>query len=154
MHEKYKQFGKSEVFRNRTLLTEFLIEYKLFFKPNESLNPSCSSCRTKIWNNYLININKKPMEKKDIKCKYRLKKKYNGIIFESNPVRNGEMTDEKAKELLLWHPAHELLFDVLPEEVEVIEVVDNVSEIVVKKIPKKEEKILPKRKKRTPKAKK
>lgn len=130
MDRKFIKYGKAEVFRNRDLLADFLKEYQKHF--GSKLNPSCSSCRGEYWNNY-INLNIETME-----CKYRLKAKYNGVtMMDKVPILNGEMTDEKAKELLLWHPAHELLFDVLPDEVEIMETVDNVSEIVVKQIPKK-----------------
>ena len=145
MDEKYLKFGRNKVFRNRDLLAEFLKEYRLFFNPIEAINPTCASCRSKIWTNYIQNINKKPMKKQKINCKYRLKAKYNGIIYNSEPVRNGEMTDELAIEVLKWHPAHELLFDILPEEVEVIKIVDNVAEVVVKKTPPKK-KVITKRK--------
>lgn len=135
MNEKYRRFGKAEVFRNKSLLNQFLKEYSGYFGKGK-LNPNCTSCRSEIWNKYIANLNKKTMEKN--KCKYRLKAKYNGITMEDKvPIFNGEMTDEKAKELLLWHPAHELLFDILPEEVKVLEIVDNISETIVKKIPKK-----------------
>ncbi len=135
MNEKYKEHGKAEVFRNRNLLASFLKEYNNHF--GVKLNPSCSSCRTEYWNNY-ISLNTETMVK--VECKYRLKAKYNGITMtDLVPILNGEMTDEKAKELLLWHPAHELLFDILPDEVEIGKIVDNVAEIVVIQIPKKNE---------------
>ena len=145
MDKRFLEYGKAEVFKNRSLLNQFLKEYKQYF--GKKPEPSCSKCRTEYWNNYINLINDTMATKK---CKYRLKAKYNGVsMADKVQIFNSEMTDEKAKELLLWHPAHELLFDILPDEIEVIETVDNIAEIVVKKIPKKK-----KPKRRTPKNKK
>lgn len=66
--------------------------------------------------------------RKIVKCDFVLKAKYNGIQLGTNgqPIRNGEMNNKIARELLLKHPAGALLFDKMPEgeptEVKEIEV--------------------------------
>lgn len=54
--------------------------------------------------------------KTENKSKYTLKAKYNGIQLGVNgqPIRNGEMTDKQAFELLKKHPRGAELFDVIP----------------------------------------
>ncbi len=124
MDKRFREYGKAEVFKNRSLFNQFLKEYNKHFggKPE----PSCSKCRTEYWNNY-INLISNTMGAK--KCKWELKLKYNGITMSDKvPILNSEMTDEKALELYYWHPAHELLFEVMPKR--------------IPKEPKKEEEII------------
>ena len=115
MNSKYKEKGYQAVFRDSSkngLLFEFLTEYKATFGGGK-LNPNCSSCRAEYWDNYL-NLFTMATEKKS---SYLLKAKYNGINLtpQGRPLRNGEMTDEQAKELLEKHPAGASLFDFIPE---------------------------------------
>lgn len=114
MDAKYKEHGRSQVFRDKSkggLFSSFLKEYRQKF--GVSVTPSCNKCLTTYWNNYLNLF----VMTQEIKCDYRLKAKYNGIQLGANgqPIRNGEMTNEIAKELLEKHPAGELLFDEIPE---------------------------------------
>ena len=55
--------------------------------------------------------------KETIKCDYVLHAKYNGIQLGRNgqPIRNGEMTNKIAKELLEKHPRGAALFSKMPE---------------------------------------
>ena len=113
MNKRFREYGKAEVFKNKSLLNQFLKEYKQYF--GEKPEPSCSKCRTEYWNNY-INLISNTMGAK--KCKWELKLKYNGITMSDKvPILNSEMTDEKALELYYWHPAHELLFEVMPKRI-------------------------------------
>lgn len=115
MIDSYLKHGKATVFRDTSkggLLSQFLNDYRKQFGTGK-LNPSCSSCRDTYWNNY-ENLFKM---KETVQCDYVLKTKYNGIQLGVNgqPVRNGEMTNKIAKELLDKHPRGALLFDVIPE---------------------------------------
>lgn len=138
MTDKYIKYGKAAIFRDKSrdgLLIQFLKEYKVKFGGGV-LNVDCSRCRAEYWNNYINSFKMK----EPVKCDYELHKKYNGIQLGTNgqPIRNGEMTNEIAKELLDKHPHGAKLFSVIPvvEEIEVKE------EVVVEK---------PKKRKRTPK---
>lgn len=102
------------IFRDKKrdgLLFQFLTQYKSEF--GGVLNPSCSSCRLDYWTKYQNLFNMKA----EVVSLYRLKAKYNGMQLGANgqPIRNGEMTDAIAEELLSKHPAGALLFDVMPE---------------------------------------
>lgn len=114
MSDEFLKYGKTTTFRDTSkggLFGQFLKSYSIEFG-NKTLNPSCSSCRTEYWNNYL-NLFKMKTENKS---KYTLKAKYNGIQLGVNgqPIRNGEMTDKQAFELLKKHPRGAELFDVIP----------------------------------------
>lgn len=140
MVDKYKKLGKAAVFRDTSrngLLTNFLKDYKLEFGGGK-LNPSCSSCRNDYWNNYL-NLFKM---KQEVVCDYELHQKYSGGIqlgVNGRPIRNGEMTNEIAEELLKTHPRGALLFSKMPE-VKEIEVVAEEVEEPVKKVRKRKAK--------------
>lgn len=120
MTDKYLELGKAAVFRDTSrngLLTNFLRDYKQQFGGGK-LNPSCSSCRADYWNNYL-NLFKM---KKEVKCDYVLHKKYSGGVklkFNGSPIRNGDMTNEQAEELLKTHPRGALLFSKMPKVKEI-----------------------------------
>lgn len=138
MTEEFLKHGKESTFRDRSrggLFTKFLIQYNKEFGVSK-LNPSCPSCRRDYWNKYL-----KLFEmKKKVQCSYTLHEKYNGISlnFGGRPIRNGEMTNEQAKELLNKHPHGAKLFSVIPELIEIKEVVNKeVKEVVKKKKTKK-----------------
>ena len=64
------------------------------------------------------------MDKPKILCDFVLKAKYNGIQIGANgqPIRNGEMTNEIAIELMEWHPLGKGLFDVCPTDEELSEI--------------------------------
>lgn len=111
MDEKYIKLGKQQVFRNKVVLLSFLKEYKQYFKTG-NLTPSCSSCKTKYWNNYTNLF----IMKEKTECDYILHQKYNGIQLGTNgqPIRNGEMTNEIGKELLENHPRGKDLFSKIP----------------------------------------
>ena len=115
MTEKFLKYDLQTVFRDKSkggLLFEFLTEYKKEFNTG-SLNPSCKICRKEYWTNYQ-NLFKMSDE---IKSEYILKAKYNGIQLGVNgqPIRNGEMTDKIAKELIKKHPHGKNLFSFIPE---------------------------------------
>lgn len=115
MNEKYLKYDMATVFRDTTkggLLLNFLRDYKKHFNTGK-LNPSCSSCRLEYWRNYINLFKNKEMEK----SKYILKLKYNGINLGATgqPIRNGEMTDKQAEELIKNHPKGKDLFDFIPE---------------------------------------
>tara|TARA_R110000787_G_scaffold196468_2_gene307847 strand:- start:985 stop:1374 length:390 start_codon:yes stop_codon:yes gene_type:complete len=118
MSDEFLKYGKATTFRDLSkggLFAKFLKSYGNEFG-TKKLNPSCSSCRTEYWNNYL-NLFKMKTENKS---KYTLKSKYNGIQLGVNgqPIRNGEMTDKQAFELLKKHPRGAELFDVIPVKAE------------------------------------
>ena len=77
--------------------------------------------------------------KTGVKCDYRLHKKYEGITLKYNGVRirNADLTNELAKELIAKHPHGVKLFDIIPKEIEVkeIEVVEE-----IKVVPKRKRK--------------
>jgi len=115
------EYGKSKTFGDKSkggLFSLFLKEYKEHFK--RSVTPGCGKCLTRYWNDY---TNLFTMSKPEVKCDFRLKAKYNGIQIGANgqPIRNGEMTNETAVQLLEWHPMHEDLFDICPNEKELLE---------------------------------
>jgi len=113
--QNWLEYSKESIFRDTAkggLLFLFLKDYQKEF----GIKPiaSCRKCLNSYWNNYL-NLYK--MEN-TVKCDYELHKKYNGIQLgvNGNPIRNGEMTNEVAKELLEKHPRGEMLFSKLPKE--------------------------------------
>lgn len=59
-------------------------------------------------------------QNKNIDCDYELHKKYNGIQLGTTgrPIRNGEMTNEIARELMEKHPRGVLLFSKYPVIIE------------------------------------
>jgi len=123
MRDVYKEHGRSRTFGDKSkggLFSSFLKEYKNHF--GVSVTPGCGTCLSKYWNNY---TNLFTMNKIKVDCDFKLKKKYNGIQIGANgqPIRNGEMTNEKALELMEWHPLHEGLFDEVPD-VELIADID------------------------------
>jgi len=116
MSEEFLKYGKKTVFGDLSkdgLLFRFLSEYNAIFGEKKH-NLSCSSCREKIWNNYL-NLFKMKKSNTD----YILKAKYNGIQdgFSGQPLRNGEITKSQALKLIKNHPKGEDLFDFIPENV-------------------------------------
>lgn len=120
MDSKFLNFGSVTVFKDKTkggLLSQFIKEYVKHFGGN--FNLSCPKCKTKYWENY------KNLHKMKSTSKYVLKAKYNGIQLGVNgqPLRNGEMTDKQAKELISKHPKGKDLFEKYPK-VKLDEVVD------------------------------
>tara|TARA_R110000803_G_scaffold149081_7_gene214552 strand:- start:2364 stop:2795 length:432 start_codon:yes stop_codon:yes gene_type:complete len=120
MSDEFLKYGKETIFRDLSrggLFAKFLKSYSEEFG-NKKLNPACSSCRTEYWNNYL-NLFKMKTENKS---KYTLKAKYNGIQLGINgqPIRNGEMTDKQAFELLKKHPRGADLFEEAPVKVKAV----------------------------------
>tara|TARA_R110002049_G_scaffold309180_1_gene518126 strand:- start:15808 stop:16203 length:396 start_codon:yes stop_codon:yes gene_type:complete len=116
MTDEFLKYDMQTVFRDTTkdgLLFQFLTEYKKEFKTG-SLNPSCKTCRSEMWNNYINLFKPKEMAS----SKYVLKAKYNGINLGATgqPLRNGEFTDKQALELLKKHPKGVDLFEVIPEK--------------------------------------
>tara|TARA_R110002012_G_scaffold119725_1_gene268819 strand:+ start:171 stop:560 length:390 start_codon:yes stop_codon:yes gene_type:complete len=119
MDKRFLNYGMEAVFRDSSkdgLFFQFLSEYKEYFNSGK-LNPACASCRKKYWSNYL----KLFKMKNEVKCDYVLKAKYNGINLTptSQPIRNGEMTNKIALELLKKHKKGAELFEVIPEKKEV-----------------------------------
>ena len=116
MDKRFLNYGMEAVFRDSSkngLFFQFLTEYKKHFNSGK-LNPACASCRKKYWSNYL----KLFKMKNEVKCDYVLKAKYNGINLTptSQPIRNGEMTNKIALELLKKHKKGAELFEVIPEK--------------------------------------
>jgi len=116
------KYDKGAIFRDKSkggLLSIFLKEYKEQF--GGSINPSCRKCLNSYYGNYINSLNMSEL----VKCDYELHAKYNGIQLGANgqPIRNGEMTNKKAKELLEKHPHGAKLFVKIPEvkEIEVVE---------------------------------
>lgn len=114
MQAIYLEYGRSRTFGDKSkggLLSSFLKEYRIEF--GVSVTPGCNSCLTKYWNNYTNLF----IMKAENTCSFKLKQKYNGIWMKgyNKPIRNGDMTNELALQLLQKHPAGEKLFDVIPE---------------------------------------
>lgn len=112
---KWLKYDKGSIFRDkkpRGLLSLFLKDYKNEF--GGSINPSCIHCLEAYYNNF---INQFVMEAKEQKCKFRLKLKYEGIKspVTRRPIRNGDLTDEQAIELIEKHPHGKMLFDKIPQ---------------------------------------
>lgn len=111
--QDWLNIGKGTIFRDKTkngLLFEFLKEYKEEF--GGSINPNCSKCLEKYYNNYLNSL-----KMSDLTHGFLLHKKYNGISLNvrTRPLRNGEMTEKQAIELLEKHPHGALLFEEIPK---------------------------------------
>ena len=128
MRAIYKEYGKSRTYGDKSkggLFSSFLKEYRDYF--GVSVTPGCNKCLTKYWSDY---ENIFIMSKQVIECSFRLKAKYNGIQLGANgqPIRNGEMTNEIAVELLEWHPLGVDLFDTIPD-IEVIAEINDKDEI-------------------------
>lgn len=118
MRDIYLTHGKSKTYGDKSkggLFACFLKEYREHFK--RSVTPGCGKCLGQYWRDYTQIFTQM---KQAVECKFRLKAKYNGIQIGTNgqPIRNGEMTDETAVNLLEWHPLHEDLFDICPNEEE------------------------------------
>jgi hypothetical protein len=116
MNEEFLKYGKQTVFGDLSkggLLFRFLSEYNRKFGEKKH-NLSCSTCREDIWNNYL-NLFK--MKKSN--SEYVLKAKYNGIQdgFSGQPLRNGEITEAQALNLIKTHPKGKDLFEFIPEKI-------------------------------------
>ena len=114
MDKRYLDIGRQAVFRDTTkggLLYQFIRDYKSYF--NSGFNLSCQKCKDNYWNNYK-NLFKMASKEHG----YVLKKKYNGIQLgiNGNPLRNGEMTEKQAIELLSKHPKGKELFISIPEK--------------------------------------
>ena len=110
--QDWLNIGKGTIFRDKTkngLLFEFLKEYKEEF--GGSINPNCSKCLEKYYINYLNSL-----KMSDITHGFILQKKYNGISLNvrTRPLRNGEMTEAQAIELLEKHPHGAKLFEEIP----------------------------------------
>lgn len=90
----------------------FLKDYTKLF--STKVNPSCKNCLK----NYLQNYKSKLLNMEN-NCKYRLKKKYNGIQTKFGSgifVTNDNITDELGKELFKNHKNPEQLFERYPKE--------------------------------------
>ena len=110
----WSNYNKEAIFKDKTrggLLSQFLKEYQEQF--NVITTPGCRKCLDRYFNNYLKLT---AMAPETNKCDYELHKKYNGIQLGTNgqPIRNGEMTNEIAKELLEKHPHGAKLFSIIP----------------------------------------
>ena len=93
-----------------TFLTDYKKEYNL-----KTVSASCSSCFSKYYDNYL-NSKPKKMSKK-AKCDYELHKKYENITLKygGERIRNRDLTNTLAKELLDKHPHGAKLFCKMPK---------------------------------------
>lgn len=117
----WQNIGKAAIFSDKTkngLLFQFLKEYKQQF--GGSISPGCRKCLEKYYNNYLNSFKMSTEQSHG----YKLKLKYNGISLNSRsrPLRNGEMTEKQAIELLEKHPHGAKLFDSIPKAPVKIEV--------------------------------
>ena len=96
------------------LLVSFLADYRDTF--NIEVNASCGSCFNKYYTDYLNSL---PMdETKFEKCDYELHKKYENITlkFSGKRIRNRDLTNELAKDLIANHPHGEKLFSVIAKK--------------------------------------
>jgi len=105
----YKPF---EIFDSKLLTISFANDFFHLF--GEKLNVGCRKCLEASYKR-MINFNFKEM-KKDNDCEYLLKSKYEGIFWKGNPIRNGDLTDKVAKDLLKNHKAGKDLFEKIPVE--------------------------------------
>lgn len=112
----WKKYDKETIWADKKrggLLVSFLKEYRDEFKV--VVNASCSSCFNTYYSNYLKSL---PMEEtKKVKCDYRLKLKYENISLKygGKRIKNADLTNELAIELLEKHPHGAMLFDVIPK---------------------------------------
>jgi len=96
------------------LLVSFAIAY--LKETGKQVNVNCGKCITSAYNE-MTKKYLEPMKKSTVKCDWELHFKYNGIQLGANgqPIRNGEMTNEIAKELHDKHPHGAKLFSVMPK---------------------------------------
>lgn len=112
----WKKYDKQTIFADKKkggLFVTFLKEYRDEF--NVEVNADCPSCFNTYYSNYLKSL---PMEEpKKVKCDYRLKLKYENISLKygGKRIRNRDLTNELAIELLEKHPHGAMLFDVIPK---------------------------------------
>lgn len=97
------------IVKNRALFKQFILDYERHFG---KLNIGCNLCIKDAHRKLVKKLNSRNMETP----KYRLKKKYEGTFWKGNPIRNGDLTEQVAKDLIANHPAGKLLFDILPKE--------------------------------------
>ena len=114
----WEKYDKETIFADKKkggLLVTFLVEYKELFKL-KTINASCGSCFSGYYDNYLKTL---PMaEEKKEKCDYLLHKKYENITlkFGGVRIRNRDLTNKLAIELLNKHPHGEKLFSKIPKK--------------------------------------
>ena len=107
--------SKESIFRDKSkggLLVHFTIAYNK--ETNTVLDINCPLCFNQAYKRMELKYKKK-MET-NVKCDWKLHEKYNGINIGTNgdPIRNGEMTNDVAKELHDWHPNGDSLFEIMP----------------------------------------
>ncbi|WP_462250431.1 hypothetical protein [Ekhidna sp.] len=98
------------------LALQFCQDYKDLFGPDAHCCHTCPSFENKI-NKYIQKIS----TMKEVKNSgFELKPMYNGIQpkFGAAPVSNGNLTDEKAIELINEHPKGKDLFEKLPDNID------------------------------------
>lgn len=128
----WTKYDKQSIFNDKKkggLLVSFLTEYKEHFKLN-TVNASCAKCFNSYYENYLNSLPMAKEIKEKVECDYVLHKKYNGIQLGTNgrPIRNGEMTNEVAEQLLKEHPHGAKLFEIMPEQLKKKETSENKEE--------------------------
>lgn len=108
----WSKINKGSISNDRTLLLEFTQDFN---KHLGKLNIGCKQCISDAYNRL---IKFKPNEMGKVNdCDYRLKSKYEGIFFEGNPIRNGDLTNEVCHRLLGLHKAGISLFDRFPNDI-------------------------------------
>ncbi len=100
----WSKIHKRSILKDRALLKEFTLDYKSKFG---KLNIGCGKCIDEAYRK----LTKKKMETP----KFKLKRKYEGIIWKGQPVRNYDLTEKVAIDLLKNHNAKEKLFDIVPK---------------------------------------
>ena len=119
MNKNWTKYDIQTIFADKRkggLLVTFLKEYRDEF--NVVVNASCASCFKTYYKNYLNSI--KPKEKMGAKttCDYELHKKYENITlkFGGDRIRNSDLTNELAEQLLAEHPHGAKLFSVIKKK--------------------------------------
>lgn len=112
---QWGNFRREQIIRDRSLLLQFSQDYEKAF--NRRLTIGCKKCIEKAYReltqfieNSETNLNLKTMGKPE----FRLHKKYEGMIWKNQPIRNSDLTLEVAQDLLKNHKRGAELFDIVP----------------------------------------
>lgn len=106
--------GKDE--NGNRYLSQFLKQYRETFGVHE-INAGCERCLNDYYTKFIKYLNTMSNEKQE--CKFKLKKKYEGIQKEFGSrefVTNANLTDETAMFLLENHARGKELFSEIPKE--------------------------------------
>ena len=106
----WSELGFSEIYDNRTNKINFAVDFRKVY--GEKLNVGCRKC---IREAYKRIINDKSNKFKTMGKVFKLKKKYEGVFYKGKPIRNGDLSNKVANDLLKNHKAGADLFETIGE---------------------------------------